>query len=415
MPAKRKAIETTPDPSPTPKRRATRSGALAEVQALTSGGSSTGLNGGYWDSPSKRQPRISTAEDKEGSLKENDADTDGDPNEPSDDEDPLLLSPSKSQASPSKRHPVRKYGRPTRKEIEQSASVPRGRAKVVPRVWQSRQASVNTSTSRHLSPATVPPSTLASEDEDDALPVIAPTPRRAPSAKSRSPTKRTRASSPVAGTASSTTSQRGRRRASPPLTDVDDTEDGMPSPPPSPVVQAKVLPLARASSSKKSGASKKLTPPVEPLPPLTPFSLPKKQTTTAEELGGDALPTIAKTPAASPRKQTATSPVRLTRALPMRFQPCLAAQKNAVLRALRTPPALLHENASEEEEPVTNEIAYDQLKSLLSATMERGEGNSCMLVGPRGSGKTHVSLGCCPHISILFTLFTRWSSTSSPR
>lgn len=65
---------------------------------------------------------------------------------------------------------------------------------------------------------------------------------------------------------------------------------------------------------------------------------------------------------------------------------CLNAQKREILRAIPTPPNLV-----DEEEESTNRIALKQLTDLLKGTVVRGEGNSCLLLGPRGSGKTRVS------------------------
>lgn len=38
----------------------------------------------------------------------------------------------------------------------------------------------------------------------------------------------------------------------------------------------------------------------------------------------------------------------------------------------------------------TNALAFEQLRNLLLGTVERGEGNSCLVVGPKGSGKTQL-------------------------
>lgn len=47
---------------------------------------------------------------------------------------------------------------------------------------------------------------------------------------------------------------------------------------------------------------------------------------------------------------------------------------------------------------LTNMVASQQLKDLLAGTVTRGEGNSCFVLGPRGSGKTAVS---CPHLPVV--------------
>ncbi|KAJ4469106.1 hypothetical protein C8J55DRAFT_584402, partial [Lentinula edodes] len=65
----------------------------------------------------------------------------------------------------------------------------------------------------------------------------------------------------------------------------------------------------------------------------------------------------------------------------------LTFQKRAVLRALQHPPVIESEDASERS---TNEIAMEKLSDLLDGTATRGEGNSCLLLGPRGSGKTQT-------------------------
>jgi hypothetical protein len=86
------------------------------------------------------------------------------------------------------------------------------------------------------------------------------------------------------------------------------------------------------------------------------------------------------------------SPSRLPRVLPSHLHTHLHAQKRATLQALNylsVPDGV--DPLDEESEPSTNTVAYQQLTSLLTGTVERGEGNSCLLIGPRGSGKTQVS------------------------
>ncbi|TDL29491.1 hypothetical protein BD410DRAFT_679314, partial [Rickenella mellea] len=41
-------------------------------------------------------------------------------------------------------------------------------------------------------------------------------------------------------------------------------------------------------------------------------------------------------------------------------------------------------------EPPANNIALHQLTELLKGSVERGEGNSCLIIGPKGSGKTRI-------------------------
>ena len=71
---------------------------------------------------------------------------------------------------------------------------------------------------------------------------------------------------------------------------------------------------------------------------------------------------------------------------------CLHAQKRAILHALHHPETAIFNQEDENGEPSANAVALEQLKALLTGTLERGEGNSCLLIGPRGSGKSRVSI-----------------------
>jgi origin recognition complex subunit 4 len=84
---------------------------------------------------------------------------------------------------------------------------------------------------------------------------------------------------------------------------------------------------------------------------------------------------------------------------PSRYPPsCLHAQKRAILRALHYPKTAVFDKMDENCEPSANAVALEQLKALLTGTLDRGEGNSCLLIGPRGSGKSRVSV-CPPDIN----------------
>ncbi|KDQ64531.1 hypothetical protein JAAARDRAFT_116424 [Jaapia argillacea MUCL 33604] len=111
------------------------------------------------------------------------------------------------------------------------------------------------------------------------------------------------------------------------------------------------------------------------------------------------------TPRASPSKRTKAvaapaSPPKLPRVLPSHLHPYLEAQKRAVLAALRNPPEVEQdgqtdvqgdgEDDDDDDGPPTNVLAAEQLRDLLKGTVDRGEGNSCFLIGPKGSGKTRI-------------------------
>ncbi|KAG9102710.1 hypothetical protein FRC06_001386 [Ceratobasidium sp. 370] len=87
------------------------------------------------------------------------------------------------------------------------------------------------------------------------------------------------------------------------------------------------------------------------------------------------------------------------------FDNWLSMQQTVVLEALRNPPWAASLEASTGAEPSQtreretgawiegdkNETeAVTKLRALLKRTVETGEGNSCLLVGPRGSGKTRT-------------------------
>jgi hypothetical protein len=116
----------------------------------------------------------------------------------------------------------------------------------------------------------------------------------------------------------------------------------------------------------------------------------------------------------SPRKATITKRTRPPRLLVQqpslharqstlvhslsKFPPsCLHAQKRAILHALHYPKTAVFDKVDENGEPSANAVALEELKALLTGTVERGEGNSCLLIGPRGSGKSRVS------VSVLLT------------
>ena len=72
----------------------------------------------------------------------------------------------------------------------------------------------------------------------------------------------------------------------------------------------------------------------------------------------------------------------------------LHAQKRAILHALHYPKTAVFDKVDENSPPSANAVTLEELKALLTGTVERGEGNSCLLIGPRGSGKSRVRV--CP-------------------
>lgn len=81
------------------------------------------------------------------------------------------------------------------------------------------------------------------------------------------------------------------------------------------------------------------------------------------------------------------SPTRIPRNLPSHLGTCLFLQKRAMLLELQNCIMECDEDASLGP---TNTAASQQLKDLLAGSVTRGEGNSCLVLGPRGSGKTAI-------------------------
>ncbi|KII95171.1 hypothetical protein PLICRDRAFT_169848 [Plicaturopsis crispa FD-325 SS-3] len=157
----------------------------------------------------------------------------------------------------------------------------------------------------------------------------------------------------------------------------------------------------KALSTPKPSPSKKRAPPVPiPLPSNSTITRipPSPPRTPSRKEPTNPFVTPSKTKVvASPSKSTAQlSPSRLPRGgLPPHLIPCLNAQKRAVLAALQDPPEVPEpEGGDDEDEQSTNAIAFQELSALLQGTVSRGEGNSCLLLGPRGSGKTRMVERC---------------------
>ena len=89
--------------------------------------------------------------------------------------------------------------------------------------------------------------------------------------------------------------------------------------------------------------------------------------------------------------------IMLPEILPETYYPCLTAQKCATLATLTDLSAVqfsldgIEEEAAGERGPQSqNDIAFKYLLDLLEGTTKRGEGNSCLILGPRSSGKSNV-------------------------
>ena len=160
-----------------------------------------------------------------------------------------------------------------------------------------------------------------------------------------------------------------------------DSEDGDLSPPPSPK-KLKAVTASRTSQAPACIADNQRSPsPTRRYTRSATFALPQNE--------------AIKLPASSPSKnQLSCKQIHLPQEIPPHLHPCLVAQKKAILRALHHGAHMAfhgdEDEENEEDETATNEVAFQQVTDLLIGTVTRGEGNSCLLLGPRGSGKTSV-------------------------
>jgi hypothetical protein len=386
MPPKRKFAEVVDPVTPSTSRRSTRSVIALVDPSITEDYS--GLNGGYW-SPSKRSTRATRAvkrDDDEGSLKENGDATTASANVDSEDELPVIpVRPRKAG-----------LGHSSVSINASSAFTPTPRASPAKKSTRTYARSVS---QRHA--------TEASELEDE-LPIILERHSRNPlvveSASSpaplTTPSRRQRGSATTPTTAKSTKAT--HRTSSPPE---EPTSEDHAATPVSPTKRgrraAQTKTMDEAAAEEQSSASvmntmtpKKPTRKTQPQPETgipTPESLlqsPVEPQTTAEE--PNVLPVVQP---ASPRKPIrAASPTRLPRPLPSQLLSHLSAQKAAIFKALRYPLTVSSptEETRSKGDMSSRDLAYSQLHALMKGTVERGEGNSCMLIGPRGSGKTLV-------------------------
>ncbi|KAG6861587.1 hypothetical protein C0995_014494 [Termitomyces sp. Mi166 len=178
------------------------------------------------------------------------------------------------------------------------------------------------------------------------------------------------------------------------------------TPPPASLVFHRVV-LPPVSTSTKSRPRPKATertsdsfsdepPTTQPLVSTHAIDLHSSSLLESEPSG---LTQISTPPPLTPkRKLISLSPsIHIPRVLPNHLHACLVAQKRAILQAIQRPPEVvnIHNDDDENEDSSsTNKVAAEQLTGLLSGTINRGEGNSCLILGPRGSGKSRLLAQC---------------------
>jgi len=140
--------------------------------------------------------------------------------------------------------------------------------------------------------------------------------------------------------------------------------------------------LLESSTRVKRTYSKKLVVEVPPLPPYAQPSFPPSLSP-SEPCNPLTTPPRSKqktltTPSPSKRESLLTS-----KQLPLQYYPCLNAQKKVILHTLQAPTALVEMSDDQNS-------AKELLQDLLLGTVTRSEGNSCLVLGPQGSGKSTV-------------------------
>ena len=82
----------------------------------------------------------------------------------------------------------------------------------------------------------------------------------------------------------------------------------------------------------------------------------------------------------------------------------LSAQKRVVMASLKISSL---QTSHVDDGPSVNDSAIQQLQDLLKGTTERAEGNSCLLLGPRGTGKSRVCVSPIRHGRVYSNSFSQ--------
>jgi len=137
-----------------------------------------------------------------------------------------------------------------------------------------------------------------------------------------------------------------------------------------------------SSARVKRSYSKKLVVEVPPLPPYVHLSFPPSQPP-SELCDPLTTPLRSKQKTLTTRSPSERESLLTSKHLPLQYYPWLNAQKKAILHTLQAPTATV--DMSDDQKS-----AKGILQDLLLGTVSRSEGNSCLVLGPRGSGKSTV-------------------------
>jgi hypothetical protein len=111
-----------------------------------------------------------------------------------------------------------------------------------------------------------------------------------------------------------------------------------------------------------------------------------------EELEDDGDGRLVLDEAMIPELPISPSKLPLHNSLPVHLHPFVERQKRVIMKTLQSPPYIEVKPISVGEKATQEASPLDQLTELIKGTCERGEGNSCLLLGSRGSGKSLVRL-----------------------
>ena len=119
---------------------------------------------------------------------------------------------------------------------------------------------------------------------------------------------------------------------------------------------------------------------------------PEKAATPEEEGSNSPEEDVAEFANVSPKKQiprtNLDNSANTPGSLPDYLLPCFNVYRRTILKSLQCPSLALPAAA----EDSINGVAVRQLVELIDGTVLRAEGNSCLLLGPRSSGKSQVRL-----------------------
>ncbi|PVG04578.1 hypothetical protein CPB86DRAFT_746443 [Serendipita vermifera] len=107
-----------------------------------------------------------------------------------------------------------------------------------------------------------------------------------------------------------------------------------------------------------------------------------------DELEDDGDGKLVLDEAMIPEQPNSPSKLPLHKALPVYLHPFVEKQKKVIMKTLHSPPYIDISPISLGEKATQEASSFEQLTEILKGTCERGEGNSCLLLGSRGSGKS---------------------------